>query len=277
MTAKDIVQKYVDDASPDSVNAQRISTDTGLNYDTVRRTLARLYSDGSIEREHRGLYHSKQVVETGQARFGFPEIHSLKIEHICPKLKTGLTCGCQRVKLTSPTQHIHGKNKSYIVPIYWESRKMTITYFKKSTHVFVAASDNPITPQEFIRLCGWIEGAFTITLHTWRIAQIAFSRDFKNKRLWGLEGKTMDIAQNAFLELYNKSPEITRLGTHLNNKKSLPGQIDLEQVLKFWTGDTPDLNSKVETILIKQTEAFEKMASSIEQLIDKLTHPKRTR
>lgn len=264
ISVKDACVEHVNLVAPNEQIAKVVTREINRRHPdlkakliTVKRTLARCYREGLIDkghypdgREKRGLYRSLNVVEVKGVPLLFPDIHGLKIEHRCPQSKGGVTCGCNREGTPSPDQHRHKRNKSITMTNTWANRPLTITYHKSLIEVFLNATDDPIDIHEFIGYCGFIEGKFGMSLPNWWVTQIGLAKDLVTLELDGFKGARMrlDKFKTMYLEFYQKTKDKVRVGVHFNlsSKPTAKKKISVQDMLDVFSNllrsiETPDI------------------------------------
>lgn len=252
ITQRDAIIEHLNRVVPQEQIAKVITREINRKHpslkakaSTVKRTLARLYREGLIDKGHypdgtekRGLYRSLNVVEVKGVPLLFPDIHGLKVEHRCPQMKGGVTCGCNREGTPSPDKHRHKRNKSITMTITWKDRPVTITYHKSLIEAFLNATDDPIDIHEFIQYCGFIEGKFNKPLTSWYVVQIGLAKDLLTLELDGFKGSRMrlDKFKNMYLEFYQKTKDKVRVGVHFNlsSKPTVKRKITVEDMLEIF-------------------------------------------
>jgi len=211
----------------------------------IRTELKRLSDRNKIRRRTRGFYQAKAIPKVLSALEN-PEIelHGIKLE--C-KLIENNTFGVEGIPAQNNTidQWIKtnkfeatGGNRWYKHQ-WWNNRKITITIHSKGlVELFIHATNNPLTLQDFLRCLDYLDGFFSDIVLFKRsevqVRQIGIARDFEHLRLEGVSSVSLRKFVNDWCQIYNKNKGV-RMEHHLTLKMSLEDAINSLSILTSYT------------------------------------------
>lgn len=147
----------------------------------------------------------------------------------------------------------HPMNGSMTLEKVFEGRKVVITVHPSDlVEVFLNASQNPVTYEEFSRFCSYLEGLLgdIYILGDSRLIQIGLNYDIEGVKLDGVKFLKLQQFRNAWSTVYQKHRDTLRVETHLTTEISLQEAIDILKAL----GPRTDEEEVKKRLIKKATE-----------------------
>jgi hypothetical protein len=239
MGAKEKILRYLIATAPEPVNTWKITQALGISKETAKRTLAKLYEMGEIEKQGRGFYRGKVTAERILALEQTEiQLHGIKIQFKAVELvkENGRFVpfwgqGISLRPLFNPQELVYQDDWKIVYRVEFSGRWTTITLHggKPLCEVWLKCSENPLNYQEFKQFKSWLEGRFgnSFILGEPELIQVGLNRDYQELRMDGCNSLKLQKWENAWSQIYNKAERLLRVETHISTRIDLNEALDI--------------------------------------------------